>query len=174
MKVILNQVVPKVGKKDQVVTVKDGFARNYLFPRKMAIIATKPQLKALDIRLARQQSHIDAQRGDAEKVAEKINGQTIRIEGKVAHEGTKLFGAITSQNICDLIQEKFGVTLDKKQIALLLPIKQLGHYKIQIDLHQKVDAFIDLDIYDPNAIVEAPAASATPAESAEPTTEVTA
>ncbi len=151
MKVILTQVIPKLGKQGQVVNVADGFARNYLFPRRMALVATKGQLKALELRNARMATKVAEARSHAEALKEKLNDQLIRIEGKAGKEGTKLFGAVTSQDIVDLIHQQFGLSLDKRQIGLLQPIKRLGQYKIQVDLHQDVDAFLHLDVYNPNA-----------------------
>jgi large subunit ribosomal protein L9 len=151
MKVILTQVIPKLGKQGQVVNVADGFARNYLFPRKMALVATKGQLKVLELRNARMATKMAEAKSHAEAVKEKLNNQLIRIEGKIGKEGTKLFGAVTSQDIVDLVHQQFGVSLDKRQVGLLQPIKRLGQYKIQVDLHQEVDAFLLLDVYNPNA-----------------------
>ncbi len=155
MKVILNQTVPKVGKQGEVVTVKDGFARNYLFPRGLAIYADKTQLAALDKRLARIAEKESDTVTAAEGLREKLHGQSIRIEGKVGAAAGKLFGAITSQDIADAIKAQLGVSLDKKQVALIEPIKRLGTHAIELDLHRKVDAEISLTVFDPAAPVEA-------------------
>lgn len=160
MKVILNQVVPKVGKKDQVVNVANGFARNYLFPRGLATVATKNQVNALEKRLARMQGKIDAEKDSAEKIKEQIDGKVFEIEGKVAAGGKKLFGSFTPQNIVDLIKEECNIELEKKQVALLFPIRTLGSYRIQIDLHHHVDAFVTINIFDPVALAAEEAAKA--------------
>ena len=128
MKVILNQTVPKVGKEGQVVNVKDGYARNYLFPR---------ETKAA-----------------AETLKEKLEGKSVSIEAKVGKELGKLYGAITSQDVADAIKAQLGVDLEKKQVGLLEPIKRLGKFKLSIDLHREVDAHIELNVFDPNAPVE--------------------
>ena len=154
MKVILTQVIPKLGKQGQVVNVADGFARNYLFPRRLAVVATKGQLNALELRNARMANKIAEARTYAESLKEKLHEQVIRIEGKVGKDSSKLFGAVTAQDIVDLVGQQYGVNLDKRQIALLQPIKRLGQYKIQVDLHQDVDAFLQLDLYDPHATEE--------------------
>lgn len=156
MKVILNQTVPKVGKAGQVVNVADGYARNYLFPRKLAIYADKNQLKAHDRRMER----IVAKEADtvasAETQRDKLDGLTVRIEGKVGKETGKLFGAITSQDIVDALKEQHKQTIDKKNVALLEPIKRLGSHRIHIDLHRQVDAFVTVEVFDPTVPVEAP------------------
>lgn len=150
MLVILSQVVRKLGKRDQVVKVTGGYARNYLFPNGLATVATKGQLKAREHRMARMQSKLADEKVRAEAIKEKLDNQTIRIEGNVAKDSVKLFGAITSQDIVDLIQKEFGVELDKRQIGLLQPIKRVGVDRIQIDLHQEVDAFINIDVFNPH------------------------
>lgn len=156
MKVILNQTVPKVGKAGQVVNVADGYARNYLFPRKLAIYADKNQLKAHDRRMER----IVAKEADtvaaAEALRDKLDGLTVRIEGKVGKETGKLFGAITSQDIVDALKEQHKQTIDKKNVALLEPIKRLGSHRIHIDLHRQVDAFVTVEVFDPTMPAEAP------------------
>lgn len=160
MKVILNQTVPKVGKEGQVVTVADGFARNYLFPRKLAIYADKNQVKALERRMERVAAK-DAQTvTSAEGLKEKLDGQSVRIEGKVGKETGKLFGAITSQDIVDAVKAQLGQTIDKKNVALIEPIKRLGKHQIHIDLHRQVDAFIDVVVFDPSVPEEAEVAPA--------------
>lgn len=157
MKVILNQTVPKVGKEGTVVTVADGFARNYLFPRGLAILADKAQVAALEKRNARIEARTADQKAAAEKLRDQLNGQTLRLEGKVGADSTKLFGAVTSQDVVDAIQKQFKVSLDKKQVALIEPIRRLGSHAVQLDLHRSVDAFVTVEVYDPNAIVETPA-----------------
>jgi len=154
MKVILNQTVPKVGKEGTVVTVADGFARNYLFPRGFAILAQKKQIGALDKRNARIAERTAGHKAAAEALREKLHGQTVRIEGKVGKDSTKLFGAITSQDVVDTIKSQLKVEVEKKQVALIEPIKRLGTHEVELDLHREVDARIHVEVYDPNAIVE--------------------
>jgi large subunit ribosomal protein L9 len=153
MKVILNQTVPKVGKAGTVVTVADGFARNYLFPRGLAIIANRTQVAALNKRNERLEAKTAAQKTSAEALATKLNGQTIKVETKVGADGVRLIGAVTSQNIADAIKAQAGETLDKKQVALHDPIKRLGSYEIELDLHMSVDAKINVVVLDPSLIV---------------------
>lgn len=165
MKVILNQTVPKVGKEGTVVSVADGFARNYLFPRGLAILADKKQVGALEKRNARISERTAGQKSSAEDVRGKLDGLTVRIEGKVGRDSTKLFGAVTSQDVADAIGSQLGVAVEKKQIALIEPIKRLGIHEVEVDLHREVDAKIKVEVFDPNAVVEAPAAEeAMPAE----------
>ncbi len=156
MKVILNQTVPKVGKEGHVVSVADGFARNYLFPRGLAILADKNQLKALEVRNARLDAKTAGAKSAAETLKEKLHGKTVRIEGKVGSDTTKLFGAITSQDVADAIKAQLGETIEKKNIALIEPIKRLGSHRVELDLHRAVDAVVTVEVFDPKAVVEAP------------------
>lgn len=166
MKVILNQTVPKVGKQGQVVTVADGYARNYLFPRGLAVLAERRQIAALEKRMAKVAEKTAHLKTDAETLKEKLDGQTVRIEGKVGRDSTKLFGAITSQDVIDAIQAQLGVTVDKKQVALIEPIRRLGNHAVELDLHRDVDAHLTVTVFDPNAPVET-AAEATEEPAAE-------
>ncbi|MBI1756554.1 MAG: 50S ribosomal protein L9 [Fimbriimonas ginsengisoli] len=166
MKVILNKTVPKVGKEGQVVTVADGFARNYLFARGLAILADKKQIEALGRRNARVEAKSADQTAAAEELRDRVNGQTVRIEGKAGSDSTKLFGAITSQDVVEALKTQLKVEVDRKKVALIEPIKRLGVHSVQLDLHRSVDAWINVEVFDPNAIVEAPVAEApeTPVE----------
>jgi len=168
MKVILKQAVPKVGKAGQLVKVKPGFARNFLFPKGMAVVADKGQIRALEARNARDASKLAETLAGAQAIAAKINGKTLRMEVKVG-EGGRLFGAVTSQDIADQINKEFGVNIDKKDVALLLPIKRTGKYPIEIDMHRDVAMHMNVAVVDPTAEVvaeeepvEAPAVAEAP------------
>jgi large subunit ribosomal protein L9 len=167
MKVILNQTVPKVGKEGTVVNVADGFARNYLFPRGLAIVADKTQIGALEKRNARVAAKTAGLKSDAQALREKINGATVRIPGQVGAAQGKLFGAITNADVTDAIKAQLGVTLDRKQVALVDPIKRLGDHSIELDLHREVEARITVTVFDPNAPVETPAPAAEDTEANE-------
>jgi large subunit ribosomal protein L9 len=173
MKVILNQTVPKVGKQGTVVTVADGFARNYLFPRGLAIVAEKKQVAALERRNAAVAAKTAGQKSDAETQAERLDGKTIRIEGKVG-QGRRLFGAVTAQDIADAIQAQLGEAIDRKKIALIEPIKQLGRHDIELDLHREVHAVVHLVVFDPNAPEEEEAKAEAMPEGEEADAEATA
>jgi large subunit ribosomal protein L9 len=166
MKVILNATVPKVGKAGTVVTVKDGFARNYLFPRGLAIVAERKQVDALEKRNARLAAKAAETKSGAESLRESLQGKTVRIEAKVGKDGGKLFGAVTSQEVTDAIKAQLGTALDRKQVALIEPIRRLGTFPVTLDLHRDVDAMVQVEVFDPSAPV-APLAEAAPAEAPE-------
>ena len=147
MKIILKETVPKLGKSGQIVTVKDGYARNYLFPKGLATVAERNQIAALEklnARMAAKQSEFKA---SAEGLKEKLDGQTIKIEGKVGRDHGKLFGAITSQDIVDVIKKDLKVEIEKKQVVLHDPIKRLGRTRVLVDLHREVDAHITVHVW---------------------------
>lgn len=154
MKVILKQTVPKVGKEGQVVNVADGFARNFLFPRSLAIVADKNQIAALERRQAKNAALRAETLTGAQQDAEKINGQTVRIQGKVGKDTGRLFGAITAQDVADALKQQLGLDVDRKKIALVQPIKRLGVHQVQLDLHHDVDAIVNVEVFDPEAPVE--------------------
>ncbi|MFW5697177.1 MAG: 50S ribosomal protein L9 [Fimbriimonadaceae bacterium] len=154
MKVILKQTVPKVGKEGEVANVKDGYARNFLFPNGLAILADRKQMKAVQMREAKLATKLEETKADAERTKEKLDGKEVKILAKVGKELGKLFGAITAQDIADKIKEDLGVELEKKQVGLIQPIKKLGKYPIEIDLHRNVDATLTVVVYDPEAPTE--------------------
>ncbi len=160
MKVILTQTVPKVGKSGTVANVADGFARNYLFPRGFAIVADKRQLAALEVRNARFAAKSADAKTAAVELKENLDGKTVRIPGQVGKGQAKLFGAITSQDIADAMKKQLGFEVDRKKITLVEPIKKLGVYPIEIDLHRDVDAVINVEVFDPTAVVAAAPAEA--------------
>ena len=162
MKIILTQTVPKVGKQGTVVNVADGFARNYLFPRSLAIVADKNQLAALEKRNARVAAKSAGEKTTAEQLQERLNGKSVRIAGQVGAAQGKLFGAITAQAIVDAIKSQLGETVDRRQVGLIDPIKRLGNFEIGLDLHRDVDATITVEVYDPNAPVAPAPAEETP------------
>ncbi|MCC7230518.1 MAG: 50S ribosomal protein L9 [Fimbriimonadaceae bacterium] len=165
MKVILNQTVPKVGKEGTVVTVADGYARNYLFPRGLAIVADRNQIKSLERRQARVAEKTAGLKSAAEALKDELHGKSVRIEGKVGKDSSKLFGAITSQDVIDAIKSQLGKSIDKKQVALIEPIKRLGIHQVELDLHPQVDATVKVEVFDPAAVVvAAPAEEASAGE----------
>jgi large subunit ribosomal protein L9 len=165
MKVILNQAVSKVGKEGQIVNVADGFARNFLFPRKLAVLAEKNQVAALERRHQRLALKGAETLSTAEAEKAKIDGVTVKIAGKVGKDAGKLFGAITAQDVADALKAQYGFVIDRKKIGLVQAIKRLGTTEVELDLHQNVDAKIHVVVFDPEAPV-APVAETAPVEEA--------
>lgn len=145
MKVILQRDVPKVGKGGEIVNVADGYARNYLFPRKYAVPATGGFLKEHQSR-AEHTKRIEAKlHAAAETAAGKLEGLTVIIKGKVG-SGTKLYGSITAQDVADAIKEATGIEVDKRRVGLVDPIKTLGMYPIPVRLASDVSVTVQVDV----------------------------
>ena len=132
MKVILRKDYEKLGHISEVVSVKDGYARNYLIPRGIAYAATDSNLRQLEEENKQQTRRTDKERGQAEILAAKLEKISITSKMKVGEE-EKLFGSVTAQMIADALQEK-EVALDKRQIELEEPLKALGIYDVPVKL----------------------------------------
>lgn len=138
MKVILTEDVAGLGKLGDLVQVKDGYARNYLIPKKLALPANPQNVKVLEHQknlIRQKQNRI---KSEAEKLAEKIEKMSCTI-AKPTGEEDKLFGAVTSIDIEESLREE-GIIIDRKKILLEEPIKSLGIYKVPIKLHPEVTA----------------------------------
>ena len=145
MQVILLKDVKGQGKAGQVVKVSDGYARNMLFPRQLAMEATPANMKILE----KKRAQIEAQRAIDKQVAEdikaKIESKNVKVVSKAGENG-RLFGAITSKDIADAIQKEFLVELDKKKIDLDAPIKQVGLSEVTLKLFPGVQAKCKVDV----------------------------
>jgi len=132
MKVILRKNSDKLGNMSEVVSVKDGYARNYLIPRGIAYEATEGSLSQLEEERKQQSRFVDKERKQAETLAAQLEKISITIKMKVGEED-KLFGSVTSQMIADALVEK-EITLDKRHIELDEPLKALGIYDVPVKL----------------------------------------
>ncbi|NLY55373.1 MAG: 50S ribosomal protein L9 [Firmicutes bacterium] len=145
MKVILKADVKGIGKAGSTVEVKDGYARNYLLPRGLAVEASAGALKELEQQKAAQAAQAKRELLAAQAVAEKIHKRTVVVKVKTGENG-KLFGSITSKDVAEAITKTFQVTIDKRKVELSEPIKSLGVYQIEVKIHPEVTAIIDLQV----------------------------
>lgn len=145
MKVILTEDIKGTGKKDQVINVSDGYARNFLFPRKLAVEATSQNVNSLRKAEAAQQHRKDIEREEAKALAERLKEMTVRVTVKAGENG-RLFGSVTTQEIADALKEQFGVTVDKRKISLPEPIRQIGPGKAEAKLYSEITAVLNLDV----------------------------
>ncbi|MCR4943299.1 MAG: 50S ribosomal protein L9 [Clostridium sp.] len=136
MKVILLKDVKKIGKKGDVINTSDGYARNYLFPRKLAEEATDANLHILNNKIENERRQKLAEIEAAQKVANELKGKEIKISTKLGENG-KLFGAITSKDIAGEIKNQYKVEVDKKKIVMDT-IKVAGEYEIEVKLYPEV------------------------------------
>ena len=136
MKIILKEDVENLGKRGAVVTVKDGYARNYLLPKGMAMRFTPGAVKVLEQERRMYEARQLKAKEDAQAIAEKLEALELSVL-KRAGDQDVLYGSVTPTDVADLLKEK-GFTVDKRKIALHEPIKKLGEYEIPIRLHPEV------------------------------------
>lgn len=141
MKVILLDDVKGSGKKGQLVNVSDGYARNFLIPRKLAKEANAQALNELKNAEQAKKHKIETEKANAEETAKRLSGKTIKIEAKAGQEG-KLFGSVTSKEIAGELQKVYGVTVDKRKIETKEDIKNYGTYECEIKLYTGISAKI--------------------------------
>jgi len=143
MKVILLQDVKGVGKKDEIINSKDGYARNYLFPKNLAVEATPGNLSKLKDKKASEQRKKEKDFEEAKKLAEEIKKITLKIKAKCGDNG-KLFGAITSKDVSEALKKDYNKNIDKKKIILEESIKQLGGFNANIKLYEGVNTTLKI------------------------------
>ncbi len=145
MKVILQQDIPKIGKEGEIITVADGYARNYLFPRKLAVLAEGGVLKNLQMRQALEERRSEKIKSDADQAASQLTGKTVTVPAK-AGANDRLYGSITAQDIADAIKTSLGVAVDKRKVQLIDPIKAMGTYTIPVKLHRDVSVPVTVEV----------------------------
>ena len=130
MKVILQQDVKGQGKKGQLVDVSDGYARNFLLPKKLAVIATAENVNTMKQQEKARKAQEAAEKAEAEAVAKQLEGITVKVSAK-AGDGGRLFGAVTSKEISECLNAQTGLAIAKAKLVLDEPIKACGTYKIK-------------------------------------------
>jgi large subunit ribosomal protein L9 len=137
MKVILKQDVKGLGKKDDLVNVSDGYARNFLFPRGLAVEANESNLNIMKTRKEAEKTKRDRELAHARQLAEKLRDVEVVIRAKTGENG-KLFGSITSRDISDKLKDDFKLDIDRKKIVMPDAIKSTGSYEIDVKLYPEV------------------------------------
>jgi len=139
MKVILLEDVKNIGKKGTLINAKDGYARNFLFPKNLAIEATPANLKNLENAKKHQEEKEKEIYEEAKKLEEELIKITIILKSKAGENG-KLFGSITTKEIAEYLETEKGISIDKRKFELDEPIKAVGEYSVKVRLHPKVAA----------------------------------
>lgn len=147
MQVILTEEVEKLGGAHEVVDVAEGYARNFLLPRSLAVPATRSAMSNLENTRRVAERRIVRQRGAAEQLATQINGKTLVIPARIG-TGGRLYGSIGTQDIAQAATKTFGVELERKQIILPEAIRNAGLYLVSLKLHRDVNAHITVQIGD--------------------------
>ncbi|MBQ4135756.1 MAG: 50S ribosomal protein L9 [Clostridia bacterium] len=145
MKVILCADVKGQGKKDQVIEVSDGYARNFLFPKKLAIPADAKGLNEVKNKEASKQHKIDVERQNAIETAKKLESVKVVFE-YAAGPDKKLYGSVTAKDIADELQKKHNITIDKRKINLASPIKSFGSFAAEVKLFSDVSGKINIEV----------------------------
>ena len=145
MKVILLDNIKGVGKKDEIINASDGYARNYLFPKKLAVEATKENLGKLESKNEANKFKKQNEKNDAIEVANKIKELVLTIKVKAGENG-KIFGGVTSKEISENLKEQYKIEIDKKKIEVKETIKNIGRFTINIKLYEGVNAKLTVNI----------------------------
>ena len=143
MKVILLKDVKGQGKKDQVVNVSDGYARNFLFPNGLAIAADAKALNEIKNKEASKQHKIDVERAEAKAIAEKLTSILVKIPSTAGADG-RLYGSVTTKDISDALSKDFGISVDKRKIVMNDPIRAYGNYQLDVKLYTDVSGKINV------------------------------
>ena len=141
MKVILQQDVRGQGKKGQMVEVAEGYARNYLLPKKLAVPATAASMNTMKLQERARQAEEARQRAEAEAIAAKLKGVSVKLTARAGANG-KLFGAVTSKEVSDALSAQHGIELAKQKIVMDEPIKAYGSYELKAKLGFEVSGTI--------------------------------
>lgn len=145
MQVILKEDVKKLGKKGDLVNVAEGYARNFLFPRNLAVEGSGGNLKSLKQEQAAAQKRQEREEGDAKKLAAKLQGASLKLAVKVG-EGGRLFGSVTAKDIAVAIKQQLKLNVDKKKIELGDPLKTLGSHRVGVKLYPGVEAEVTVEL----------------------------
>ena len=143
MKVIFHEDVKGQGKKGELKEVSDGYARNYLLPRKLASEATADNINALKLKEKAKAAQIAKEKAQAEENAKKLGGVQVIIKAKAGNAG-KLFGAVTSQEISDALKAQFDIDIEKNKIVQAEPIKNYGSFSVKAKLGYEVSGTINV------------------------------
>ena len=145
MKVILQQDVKGQGKKGQMIEVSEGYGRNFLLPRKLAIPATADAINTMNVKEKAKKAEEARQKAEAEAVAAKLKDCTVKLTAK-AGNGGKLFGAVTTKEISEGLAKQYGLNIPKQKLVLDEPIKAFGGYQVKAKLGFEITATVKVSV----------------------------
>ena len=145
MKVILQQDVKGQGKRGQMVNVSDGYARNFLFPKKLAVPANADNMNKMIMQDKAKKAQMEAEKAEARAIADQLKNVTVKIAAK-AGSGGRLFGAVTSKEISDALQAQCNLTIAKAKIVQDEPIKSFGTYELKCKLGYEITGTIKVEV----------------------------
>lgn len=141
MKVILQQDVKGQGKKGQMVEVAEGYARNFLLPKKLAVLATADAMNTMKLQEKAKKAEEARLKAEAEAIAEKLKGAQVKIPARAGANG-KLFGAVTGKEVSDALMAQYGIEIAKQKIVMDEPIKAFGGYQLKAKLGHEISGTI--------------------------------
>jgi large subunit ribosomal protein L9 len=145
VKVVLRDDVENVGRKGDLIEVTDGFARNYLVPRGLAMKATKGVVRQSEAMRRNRAARDERDREAAQALADQLTGKRIEIRAR-AGEGGRLFGSVTATDVVDAVRAQIGVELDRRETRLAEPLKELGPAEVPVKLHSDVEVALAVDV----------------------------
>jgi large subunit ribosomal protein L9 len=145
VKVVLRDDVENIGRKGDLIEVTDGFARNFLVPRGLAMKATKGVVQQAEAMRRNREARDARDREAAQALADQLTGQRIELRAR-AGEGGRLFGSVTSADIADAVRVQTGVELDRRKTQLAEPLKELGAVEVPVKLHADVEVTLTVDV----------------------------
>jgi large subunit ribosomal protein L9 len=145
VRVVLRDDVENVGRKGDLIEVTDGFARNFLVPRGLAMKATKGVVQQAEAMRRNREARDSRDRGAAQALADRLSEQRIELRAR-AGEGGRLFGSVTSTDVVDAVRAQTGVELDRRKTQLAEPLKELGAVEVPVKLHSDVEVTITVDV----------------------------
>ncbi len=145
MEVILLKDMGTLGDKHEVVQVKNGYGRNYLIPKGLAVIANAPNMKKLDDIVSKEKASEEARVDEFKAIMSKLDGQTLKIGVKAGTSG-KIFGSVTAIQIVNAIKEQFEVEVPRKKVTLPDDMKEVGNYTAEITLHENAKGTMELEL----------------------------
>lgn len=146
MNIILLDDIEKVGDKHEVVSVKPGYARNYLIPQGMALVANEANRAKLDDIKQKEAEDLAARKAEFEAIADKLKGEVLQIGAKAGTSG-KIFGSVTNVQIATVLKEKYGIDVDRRKVKMPEEdIKTLGTYTAELDIHPEVEIKVNFEV----------------------------
>ena len=145
MKVVLLQDVKAQGKKGQIIDVSEGYARNFLFPKKLAIVADAKAINDVKNKESSKQHKLEVEKAQAKELGEKITASSVKISAEAGNDG-RFYGAVTAKDISEALKAQTGIDVDKRKIVLDSPIKAFGTYKLDVKLYPEVTAKLTVSV----------------------------
>ena len=143
MKVILQQDVKGKGKKGQMIEASDGYARNFLIPKKLAVPATTDNINTMKLQEKAKQAQIEREKAEAREIVKKLESCVVKVSSK-AGAGGKLFGSVTNKEVSDALKAQFDITIEKQKIVVAEPIKSFGTYELKCRMGYEITGTIHL------------------------------